>query len=69
MNIKPITIVDKLLVINNMIHIDGHWYAQKPMQKYYARRNFLMRIRDAFAVLCNRAIAVQFAEDQLGKKS
>ena len=56
---------------SNEVEILGKgWFIAKPKPRYpyYSLRNILMRIKDAWLVLRNKAIAAQFAEDYFKEK-
>ena len=64
-----IPLVDELLRLQeNMTCINGKWYVAKPLPHYYNLRNTLLRVKSAWYVLTGRALAVQFAQDQIKQK-
>ena len=65
---QPIPLIDDLIAdvanfSSTRIEIDGRMYVAKTLPYYHWSKMF-RRLRDAWAVLNNRAIAVQFAEDR-----
>ena len=69
---KPITLIDDVMADkagfrSNQVEINGNWYVSKPCP-YYGVLNLPLRIRAAYAVLTGKALAVQFAEDQMNTK-
>lgn len=62
-------LVDELLKFQGSTTcINGKWYVAKPLPHYYSLRNTLLRIKSAWYVLTGRALAVQFAQDQIKHK-
>jgi hypothetical protein len=68
---SPILLVDDLVeahatTANNLVRHADRWYIAKPDAPYYSLSKFFVQLRDAWAVLTNRAIAVQFIADRPG---
>lgn len=74
MKLPPPALLDDVVRIfgsdaeaQNKVLIPGKgWFISKSLP-YYSFKNIVRRVRDAWYVLTNRAMAVQFAEDRFNK--